>query len=289
MAYTYYYPATIRSIVTSVLAFFNDIHVHRHDDAGNVTKDITVPIKFGPVDKTYQFRTESEFGAKYYINLPNITFALTNIQYDSERATGVNEARFFYDDKIGIDNLTDFWSDAQPTPYDLTFSMQILTESMDDWCQIIENILPYFNPSVYLRVKEFSFFNLERDLQMTLSNVSSDFLMEQGEEDKRYVNGTLDFTVKAVLYKPIKNAKIIKQIQSKYHSFDGNDYFQISQYNTSASIDLSAAPSTSAYTNYGTIPTTQITSAGMVTDANWYQNMKNYFSTTGKFNPDEVL
>ena len=284
MSYTYYYPSTIRGVVAAVLAFFNDIHIHRLNDQGQLVKDIVVPIKFGPVDKSFQFRAEKEFGATYYVSLPSITFALTNLQYDSERATGVNEQRMFYDDKIGLDNLDDFWADAQPTPYDFSFSMQVITESMDDWCQIMENILPYFNPSVYLRVKEFSFLNIERDLQMTLSSISTDFLMEQGEEEKRYVNGTLEFTVKGVLYKPIKTEKIIKQIQSRYMTYDGNNYYQTSQYNTSGSIDTSAAPETSAYTNYGTIPTDQITSAGMVFPANWYQNMKNYFSGTSALN-----
>jgi hypothetical protein len=287
MAYSYYYPATIRAVVTSVLAFFNDIHVHRLDDHGVLVKDLTIPIKFGPVDKSFQFRAEKEFGATYYISLPNITFALTNIQYDSDRAMGVNEIRTFYDDKIGLDNLNDFWTDVQPTPYDLTFSMQILTESMDDWCQIMENILPYFKPAVYLRVKEFSFLDIERDLQMTLSNVATDFLMEQGEEDKRYVNGSLDFTVKCVLYTPVKNAKIIKQIQSRYLAYDGDNYFQTSQYNTSAAIDSSAASVTSAYNNYGEIPISQVTSAGQTTSATWYQDMKNYFTGVSAFNPGD--
>jgi hypothetical protein len=283
---TYYYPATIRAVVTSVLAFFNDIHVHRLDDQGVLVKDLTIPIKFGPVDKTFQFRAEKEFGAKYYISLPNITFALTNIQYNQDRAMGVNEARAFYDDKIGLDNLTEFWTDVQPVPYDLTFSMQVLTESMDDWCQIMENILPYFKPAVYLRVKEFSFLDIERDLQMTLSNVATDFLMEQGEEDKRYVNGTLDFTVQAVLYSPVKNAKIIKQIQSRYLAYDGNNYFQMTQYNTSAAIDASAAPATSAYNDYGVIPIVQMTSAGQNVSANWYTDMKNYFNGVSALNPE---
>ena len=177
-----------------------------------------------------------------------------------------------------------FWADNQPTPYDFTFSMQILTESMDDWCQIIENILPYFSPAVYLRVKEFAFLDIERDLQMSLSNISTDFLMEQGEEEKRYVNGNVDFTVKGVLYKPIKNEKVIKQIQSRYMAYDGNNYFQVSQYNTSGAIDFSAAPVTSSYTNYGTIPISQITSAGTEVSANWYQSMINYFSGTSALN-----
>ena len=279
----YYYPATIRGVVTSVLAFFNDLHIHRLDDAGHIVKDLVVPLKYGPVDKTYQFRTEQDFGAKYYISLPNITFSLGGIQYDSERATGVNEYRYFYDEKIGLDNMDDFWSDAQPVPYDLNFSMSVLTESMDDWCQIIENILPRFSPAQYLRVKEFAFLDIERDLQMTLSNVSTDFLMEQGEEDKRYINGTLEFTVKAVLYNPIKNAKIIKQIQTKYNVYNGDDYLQVSQYNTSANIDLSAAPLTSAYNNEGTFPYNQLTSAGVNVSGNWYQNMKNYFSNVSNF------
>ena len=267
---TYYYPATIRGIVTSVLAFFNDLHVQRTDDTGALTKDLVVPIKFGPVDKAFQYRTEKEFGSKYYLSYPNATFALTSIAFDAERATGVGEHRYFYDEKIGLDNLDDFWSDVQPVPYDLTFQMQILTESMDDWCQIMENILPRFAPAVYLRVKEFSFLDVERDLQMNLGSISNDFLMEQGEEDRRTVNGTLEFTVKAVLYNPVKNAKIIKQIQSRYNLFNDTASQQINQYNTSAMFDTSAFPPTSSFSYSGNLEYPQITSAGTLTNATWF-------------------
>lgn len=272
---SYYYPATIRSVVTSVLAFFNDIHVHRTDDNGLVVKDIIVPIKFGPVSKDFQFRTAHEFGAKYYLSYPNITFALNSVAYDPERATGVDEYRYFYDDKIGLDNLNDFWSDVQPVPYDLTFSMQVLTESMDDWCQIIENILPQFNPAVYLRVKEFSFLDIERDLQMVLGSISTDFTQEQGEEEKRAINGTLEFTVKSVLYNPVKNAKIIKQIQSKYNIFDAEAEYQVTQYSTSGIFDTSAYPGTSAFSFSGNSEFTAITSAGDAANMAWFTSTSN--------------
>jgi len=239
---SYYYPRTIRNITLALTDLFNDLVVQRLDDSGILSKEIRVPIKFGPVNKFSQLIKEAESGNKYYIKLPGLSVTLDGVNYASERATGVNEERYFYDVDVGLDNLTEFISDVQPTPYDFSYSLHILTESMDDFSQIVENILPYFNPSLDLRVKEFSFLNVERDLKVTQTGISTEFLDPQGENEKRYVNGSIQFTVKGFMYRPVSSAKVIKEIQSKYY-VNGNDI------NTSGSNILDLECSTSGFSD----------------------------------------
>jgi len=251
---SWYYPRTIRNITLAFTDLFNDLVVKRLDDSGIISKEIKVPIKFGPVNKFSQLIKESESGKEYYIKLPGLAVTLDGVNYASDRATGVNEERFFYDVDMGLDNLTEFYSDVQPTPYDFSYSLHILTESMDDFSQIMENILPYFNPSLDLRVKEFSFLNVERDLKVSQVGISTEFLDPQSENEKRYVNGSIQFTVKGYMYRPVSSAKIIKEIESKYF-VNGVDIdtsrsdILVSSYNTSGFNDTSAAESipTSAY------------------------------------------
>ena len=221
---TWYYPKTIRNITLAFTDLFNDLIVKRLDDVGLVSKTIEVPIKFGPVNKYQQIQMERESGTGYYIKLPGLAVTLDGVNYASDRAMGVNEERFFHDVDMGLDNLTEFYKDVNPTPYDFSYSLHVLTESMDDFSQILENILPYFNPSLHLRVKEFSFLNVERDLQVTQTGISTEFLDPQSEGEKRYVNGSIQFTVKGYMYRPVTTAKVIKEIHSKYFISDSTAF-----------------------------------------------------------------
>jgi hypothetical protein len=94
---------------------------------------------------------------------------------------------------------------------------------MDYFAQIMENILPYFNPALFLRVKEFSFLNIERDLRVTMPGVVPEFISpEISDDDRRYVNATLDLTVEAWMYRPFEYSSIIKVIDSRYFVVDAS-------------------------------------------------------------------
>ena len=217
----YYYPKTIRNITIAFTDLFNDLVVKRLNDSGIVEKEIEVPIKFGPVNKFQQIIKETESGKQYYVSLPSLAVTLDGMTYASDRVTGAYEERYFHDADVGLDNLTDFITDVQPTPYDYSYTLHVLSESMDDFSQIMENILPYFNPELTLRVKEFDFLNWERDLEVVQNGITTEFLEPQAENEKRYVNGSISFIVKGYMYRPVTSAKVIKEIQSKYYINNG--------------------------------------------------------------------
>ena len=81
---------------------------------------------------------------------------------------------------------------------------------------IVENIIPYFNPTRTLRIKEFSFLNLERDLKVNLDGaVAVEFSDDISDEEMRFINGTISFTVDSYLYRPTDTAKLIKIIKTR--------------------------------------------------------------------------
>ena len=107
-----------------------------------------------------------------------------------------------------------------------------------DWVQIIEQIIPFFSPSVYIRVKEFDTIDLERDIKVTLDSLTPDFMDEQDAESVRTINGTLDFTAEAWFYKPMLNdVDIIKSVSSSY-GFDKTSIEFDRENNTSYSHDV---------------------------------------------------
>jgi len=228
---------------------------YNYDKNDNAIKTINVPISYGPMEKMHQIRKEIENEKKYYLFVPKLALTLNDISYDSNRVIGANEDRYFYDSaNYGLLDLTEYKSDLQPTPYDFTFNLGIRTESMDHFSQITENILPYFNPSLYLRVKEFSFLNIERDLKVTLEGFNLEHSEQQTENEMRIINGNASLIVKGFMYKPTENVKLIKTIQSTFNNdeitsisgadvdIDKDNSYNVSTYSINISGDISGSP-----------------------------------------------
>jgi hypothetical protein len=219
----YYYPKTLRNITLAMLDLFDDIQVKDYDKNNVLVKTTTLPITFGPVSKFQQEGLQVESGKHYTMQVPRLALEYTGTHYDSNRTTGTNETRYFYDSLLDINDVDSFFSDVQPAPYNNTFNLHIRTRALDHYNQIIENILPYFNPALYLRIKEFSFLNIERDLQVTLDSITPDFLDIQDNNSVREVNAVLSFTVKGFMYRPISTASIIKKIRFSTFYTDKDD------------------------------------------------------------------
>ena len=241
MLNVYFYKKELRNVTIALLDMFNGITVQRRNANGQLVKTINVPIKFGPGEKYHLFQTGRESGRKLYPSVPSILLELTSIDYDSERATSVNELRQFYDQMTITSSSDMFWSDVQPAPYNFSYNLMIRTESMDDFAQIVENIHPSFNPTNMLRVKEFSFCNIERDLKVSIGSTSISYPTEMNEEDHRYIDATIPVTVNAFFYRPILESDLIKYIKVQY--FYNNDQSHAEVFYTSG-MDISATPPT---------------------------------------------
>ena len=194
---TFYYPQTYRMIVTALLDMFNDMRVVKYDKDGNAIAEKMVPITFAPREKFHDDRTENHWvdaqnvqhGNRYYLTVPRLALKPNGIMYDGDRATGVNQWRF-WNSETPVDptistTMTKVLSDYQPTPYNYNFELSIMSDSQDYFAQIIENILPYFNPQLMLRVKEFSFLNIERDLRVSMDGLNIDFSDDLGDTESR--------------------------------------------------------------------------------------------------------
>lgn len=225
----YFFADTIRSIFIGFANFFNDIKVIRYNKFQEPVKVISVPIKFGPRKKSHDFRTEQESGEKYYITLPNLTYKMDSMQFDSNRAKGIYETRSFYSDDLlaaGIqgDMQERFWSDVQPVPYNINVSMDANCENLSDANQIVEQICSRFCPACFYNIKEFWFFNKRRSIKLILDGLNWDIQSDaMGEEDWRQIKVSFTFKIEVVLYKPIRDAQIVQKINT-YLTMNKGDY-----------------------------------------------------------------
>lgn len=229
-AKNYFFADSFKTYATAFANFFSSIHVYRYDDNGCPVKDIEVPIKFGPRSKAFDFRIEQESGKKYYIPLPNITFSYTNYEFDQERASGLNETRTFYSQYFEHNGVSQrmqnkFWTDIQPQPWNIGIQLILRTEYLSDADQIVQQVLAQFSPDRYLNVKEFWFCNIRRSIQVLLNSVNQDVQSDSmGEDAKREIMTTFEFTIKGWIYKPIEIGYIIDQINLKMETSHGTDH-----------------------------------------------------------------
>ena len=291
---TYFYPKTIKNICVALMDLFNDLTVYKYDTSGNVVDQYNIFVTFGPIEKAEQKRTENfsfvgsatdsngytqveTVNQRYYVSLPRIALVLNGIAFDGERSYGVNEWREWFSETLtlsgGISNVEQILTDYQPTPYNLSFTLHIMTDSIDIFSQIMENVLPYFNPALFLRVKEFSFLNIERDLKVTMNGVVPEFLSpEISDDERRYINGTIDLVVESWMYRPFEYSKLIKVIDSKYFVVDVSSpvisAMSASSHITSATFNGyvvsgdSFSTSGVLYTSAGDIPVSAIPASG---------------------------
>ena len=88
----------------------------------------------------------------------------------------------------------------------MQFEMSIMTKLNDDALQIVEQILPYFQPSYNLSVNLVGAINEKRDIPVILENITMQDDYEGDFESRRVLLYTLRFTAKTYLFGPVTDA-----------------------------------------------------------------------------------
>lgn len=209
----YFYNGTTRKYVALFGTYFNQLQVKRVDNGGVTQQSMIVPISYAPFQKILsRLEQNPDFKAKSAINLPRMSFEMTNMQYDSDRKLSpISKIRkTVTDDITGGRNFV-----YGGTPYNLDFSLYIMTKYQEDAVMLLEQIVPFFNPDYTRTVKLID--GLEPlDIPLVLSGVSMDEVYEGNFEERRSIVYTLNFTMKAWFFGPEKETGIIKFIDIRY-------------------------------------------------------------------------
>tara|TARA_Y100001937_G_C6979178_1_gene266919 strand:- start:11 stop:703 length:693 start_codon:yes stop_codon:yes gene_type:complete len=95
-----------------------------------------------------------------------------------------------------------------------------MTKLNEDALQIVEQILPYFQPHFNLTVNLVEQIGETRDIPMVLNSIQMDDDYEGDFTTRRSLVYTLDFTAKTYLFGPVDtgNDSIIKKVQVDYYT-----------------------------------------------------------------------
>ena len=216
MISNYFYHEILRKTIVSFGTLFNNIKIKHKDNEGDDFSILTVPIAYGPVQK-FLARIEQvpDLKKRVAITLPRMSFEMTGIQYDSSRKSSSMQT-FKTIDKTN-NELTKVF---MPVPYNVNIRLSIMSKLNEDALQIVEQILPYFQPHFNLTVDLVSSIGEKRDIPMILERITMDDQYEGDFTTRRILIYTLDFTAKTYLFGPVGNGNeaLIKQVQVDYYT-----------------------------------------------------------------------
>ena len=209
----YFYHNSLRKIVVAFGTIFNNIQIHRKDSNGKVVQSIKVPLAYSPKEK-FITRLEQQpdlADRQVAVTLPRMGFEIAGLNYDASRK--LQRLGTFKKVNSSTDGKTlDF--QYNPVPYNISFNLYSFTATAEGGLQIIEQILPFFQPDYTVTINTIPEMGIKRDVPIVLNSVSYEDTYDGAYTNRRAVNYTLNFTAKTYLYGPMSNQKVIKEVQS---------------------------------------------------------------------------
>ena len=208
---TQFYNQAVRKTVVSFGTLFNNIELKKVVD-GQVMEVEKVPLAYGPKQKfLYRLQGNPVDGRKVAITMPRLYFEMTGIDYDSGRKTPAITKTKAVVNPNSEEAAKEVRTQYVPVPYNIGFEVGILAKSQDDGLQILEQILPFFQPSFSMSIKFIPDMNETRDVAVVLNSVDFEDDWEDDFTTRRNLTYTMRFTAKSYIYGPYTKADVIRK------------------------------------------------------------------------------
>ena len=207
---TYYYHEIIRKTIIGFGTLFNDIHIRHAGEGGTNHSEIKVPLAYGPSQKFLaRIQQQADLNKAVQITMPRMSFEMTNISYDATRKSSLVQTFKACDDGSRAKKV------FMPVPYNIGFELNILSKLNDDSLQILEQILPYFQPHFNLTIDLIDSIGEKRDIPIILESIGFQDDYEGNFDTRRALIHTLQFTAKTYLFGPVADSSdgLIRKVQ----------------------------------------------------------------------------
>ena len=210
----YFYNESLRKTIIAFGSLFNEITIIRKNNQGDTVQTMKVPLAYGPKQK-FLVRLTQDPGANQPIamTLPRIGFEIQSFDYDPVRKLN----RIIKQKKVSnakSKELKQMSTQYTPVPYNMQFELFVMTKNSDDGIQIVEQILPFFQPEYTVSIREVPDMDIVRDVPIVLNSIGYEDTYEGDFTTRRAIIYTFQFTAKSYVYGPVTTAKPITKVQA---------------------------------------------------------------------------
>lgn len=207
----YTYNKVIRKCVIAFGTIFNNIEVRRENSDGSTYSKMKVPLAYGPKQKFLaRLEQQPELNKKVAITLPRISFELSGISYDATRKLSPVTLELKADGNNAVRKM------YTPVPYNLEFSLSVLSKTNDEALEITEQIMPFFQPSYNVTVNIVEALKEYRDVPIVMNSISYTDDYEGDFTQRKLTTVDMSFTMKTYVFGPSQTGAPIKKAKVDY-------------------------------------------------------------------------
>ena len=133
--------------------------------------------------------------------------------------------------------------------YNINMSLFVMAKNQDDGLQVVEQILPYFQPEYTVTISPVGEFDYKQDVPIILTGVTISDDYEGDFLTRRALIYQLDFTMKMKFFGPTSSQGVIREISVDINGDAGN-------VNVLENMDLNITPSTASEDDDYSVTTT---------------------------------
>jgi hypothetical protein len=213
--FEHFYHEILRKTIISFGTLFNNITIQKKDASDTDFSVMKIPLSYGPTQKFLaRLEQSGDLNKSTAMSLPRMSFEFTGLTYDSSRKVTSTQ-------KIAVkdpDTQKKVNKVFTPVPYNMQFELSIMSKLNDDALQIVEQILPFFQPAFNLSVELIDQIKEKRDIPIILENITMQDDYEGDYSTRRVLLYTLRFTAKTYLFGPVTRVEPIKQATLSYYT-----------------------------------------------------------------------
>jgi hypothetical protein len=219
----HFYNESTRRTVSVFGSLFNSLEVVKTDAAGKVLQKIKVPLAYGPRQKFLARLTEKGRDPKMAIKLPRLSFEISDMIYDGAAKLNKHKEHI----KVVAGDPKNRKSLGVPAVYKVGFELNILSKTQDEALQILEQILPMFQPEYTVTIKDIPDMDIVSDIPIVLTSITMNDDYEGDLVERRAIVYTLLFETRIRYYKGIQTRGIIDKTEVYYKDGKTNENIEV--------------------------------------------------------------
>ena len=198
-----------RNYTLAIINALNNIKHWVPNETGGTSEEV-IPITFGNYEKTIALEDIDKADGQYNY-LPRLVLSFDGLTKMSDRDTSKYK-------KFSKNILTD---DGSPdgnlqfahnsVAYDFQFNLTLQARGLNQAFQIVEQILPMFNPTMHMQIQEYPLIEAT-ETQLLIEDPSFEILDSFESTDINIINVTFPLTVRGNLYMPLSVVGRVKVV-----------------------------------------------------------------------------